>query len=165
MKSTFGLCASARLPSLVLAAVTCVASYVVLVVGDLVPRFYQVTYKSKPEEVEGFMSPPTRFAAGSTWLFVLALLVALSVAVFLLWRHPEHTVRVTVAALCAEAAVVWIAFFCYCYGGFCGPMCLHHGPEFDAVEFLQFEAGVFPVTLVLNLIPLIGCVARGRRTE
>ena len=147
---------STRLPSLLVAAVAVVFSYLVLVVGDLVPRFLQVAFKLKPEEVTGFMSFPTRFATGSSWLFVVAVLLALSVGLVLFRLHPGHVVRVTVATLCVEAAVVWIAFFCYCYDGFCGPMSLHHGPKFDAIEFNRFGAGVFPVTLVMILIPLIG---------
>ena len=152
----FGLCMSTRLPSLLLAAAAIVGSYVVLVVGDLVPRFLQVAFKLKPEEVTGFMSFPTRFATGSSWLVVVAVLLALSVGLVLFRLHPGHVVRVTVATLCVEAAIVWIAFFCYCYDGFSGPMNLHHGPKFDAIEFSRFGAGVFPVTLVMILIPLMG---------
>lgn len=148
-----------RLPSLLLAAVAAAASYVVIVVGDFVPRFLEVGLKLKAEEVAAIMLPPTRFAVGSSWVFVVTLLLAVAVALLLFRMHPGQVVRVTVATLCVEAVVVWIAFFCYCYGGFCGPMSLHHGPEFDALEFCRFEGGVFPVTLVLILIPLIGCFA------
>jgi hypothetical protein len=157
---SFGLCMSTRLPSLLLAAVAVVASYVVLVVGDLVPRFFQVTFKLKQEEVAGFMSHPTRFATASSWVFVVAVLLALSVALLLFRLHPGHMVRVTVATLCVQGVIVWITFFCYCYDAFCGPMSLHHGPEFDPAQFFRFEVGVFPATLLFILIPLAGCFVR-----
>jgi hypothetical protein len=152
---------STRLPSLLLAAAAVVASYVVVVVGDLVPRFLQVSFKLKPEEIAGFMSYPTRFAVGSSWVFVVGVLLAFLVALLLFRLRPLHVLRVTVVALCVQGVVVWIAFFCYCYQGFCGPMCLHHGPEFDPIEFARFEAGVFPASLVAILIPLIGSFVSG----
>jgi hypothetical protein len=149
-----------RLATLFLAAMTAVASYVLLVINGLVPRFFQVTFRLKPDEVASFMLGPTRFAVGSSWVFAVVPVAALSAALFLVHLCPRHATRVVVAALCVEALTVWIAFFCYCYDGFCGPISLHRGPDFDAAEFCRFEAGVFPVTLILILIPLIGCLVR-----
>lgn len=157
---------STRLPGLLLAATAAVGSYVVLIVGNLVPRFFEVAWNLRPGEVAGVVSPLTRFATTTSWVFVLAELLAVAVALLFFRLRPEQLIRVTVAALCVQGIVVWSALFCYCYDGFCGPMNLHHGPEFDLVRFCRFEAGVFPVTFLLMLLPLFACfVRRAPRSE
>lgn len=150
---------------MLLAAVAVVFSHLVLVVGKLVPRFLQVAFKLTTEEVVSFMSFPTRFATGFSWVFVVALLLALSVSLLALRLYPRHVVRVVVVSVCMQAIVVWVAFFCYCYNGFYGLMSLHHEPEFDLIDFTIFGAGIFPASLAVVLIPLVAAFLRSDSTN
>ena len=45
--------------------------------------------------------------------------------------------------------------FCYCYDGFCGDVCMHHGPSFEVAEFFSCGYGVFPTTLMAIALPLL----------
>lgn len=150
-----------HLSSLLLAATAVVLSHVLLFVGTIVPRFFQVAYQLKPNEVTNFMPPLTRFATKFSWVFVLAIILTLGLSVVQLWRYPRRTTQTIVFGLCAQGATVWFAMFCYCYEGLCGPMSIHHGPQFDFGELMQFGAGIFPITLTALLTPMLGLLVWG----
>lgn len=151
-----------RVSILMLGSFALVSSYIILLVGDFVPRFYEVAYKATLSEVTNvIMLAPTRFASQHAWVFALGILLVVVAGIVVLKRRPVNVLPVTVVALCVQGALVWSAMFCFCYGGFCGAMSLHHGPAFDPVEFVSFEAGVFPITLVALSAPVIAmCINR-----
>jgi hypothetical protein len=112
------------------------------------------------------MLAPTRVASEHTWVFVLGILLVVVASVIGLKRSPGNALQITVVGLCMQGALVWVAMFCFCYSGFCGPMTLHHGPAFDPAEFVSFEAGVFPITLAALLAPIIAlCIHRKKRKD
>jgi hypothetical protein len=146
---------SILLASFILAASAVVASYVVLLVGHVLPKLFANAYLIAPSssDLVILMPPLTQFATRHTWVFALAI-VLICVAVVLLFQRPGARVSPLVAiGLSAQALVVWFAMFCFCYDGFGGGMCLHHGPEFEFSQFMQFAFGVFPVTLCAIVVP------------
>jgi hypothetical protein len=150
-----------RVPILLLAAAAVVSGYVVLLIGDVIPRFFQVAYKETTAGALDIMPVPTRFASEYAWLFALVVLLVVIVAALCLRHSPTNAILISTVGLCAQGAVVWAAMFCFCYKAFCGPMSLHHGPAFDPAEFVSFEAGVFPITLAALLAPIIAlCIHR-----
>jgi hypothetical protein len=106
------------------------------------------------------MPAVTRFAADNHWAFTVVNAVLCLVAIGFLRRRPEKAPRIVLAAACGLGLGTWVAMFGYCYVGFTGPMCLHHEPEFDLLNFLAFGGGVFPVTLAV--LAALGGLAFGR---
>lgn len=145
-----------RIPILCLLVSSGVACfYVILRVGSFLPRFFEVAYKLKSTEVVSFMHTPTRLASGHSWGFAFLLAVILAFTCITLNRHPLRALQIAVVGLCAQGIVFWAAMFCFCYEGFCGPVSVHSGAQFSFVEFVKFEGGVFPVTLLGILIPVV----------
>ena len=145
---------STRLTSLVLAASTVVSSYIVLLIGYVLPKFFASAYRVQSASDLDILIPPiTRFAARHAWAFAL-LAAAICIAAVILCQRPHARVLQLVAvALSAQALVVWFAMFCYCYDGLTGPMSMHHSSEFEFGQFFQFAFGVFPVTLCAIVAP------------
>ena len=143
-----------RVLTLLLASSAVVLSYVILLVGNHVQRFFQIGYQATSAEASNLMPAPTRFASQYAWGFALAVLLFFIIAAVCSRRYPASNIQIVTAGLCGQGAVVWVAMFCFCYSGFCGPMTLHRGPAFDLGEFLGFEEAVFPITLAALLIPV-----------
>jgi len=45
--------------------------------------------------------------------------------------------------------------FCFFYDGFLGPMSLHHQSQFEFIELVRFERGIFPIAFLSITAPLI----------
>ena len=144
---------SARLASFVLAASTVVGAYIVLLIGYLVPRFFFTMFRTAtPSDLDILMPPVTQFAARFAWAFASAVALVCIVAVFLLRQSPARCLQFLAIGLSAQALVVWLAMFCYCYLGFTGSISFHHDARFEFSQFFQFAFGVFPVTLCAIVI-------------
>ena len=145
---------NARLVSFALASTAVVASYIVLLIGYLVPRFFFTMFRTAtPSDLDILMPPITQFAARFAWAFAFAVALVCIVVVILLRQSPARCLQFLAIGLCAQALVVWLAMFCYCYLGLTGSMSLHHDARFEFAHFFQFAFGVFPVTLCAILIP------------
>ena len=132
-----------------------ISAYTVCRIGDLLPEYFQIAYKLKPNEVVAFMHAPTRFATTHTWLFGSAFALITLTTVFTLRRPQANIARIGIVNLCSQGLVAWIALFCYCYEGFCGTMEIRSGSNFILTEFLQFEGGIFLITFLGFAAPLV----------
>ena len=148
-----------RIASLLLIASAVTLSFVCVLVAWLVPPAFRLMYGLKSlDEVREFMPTITRLASDHPW-FIAVLLAAVCVASLVaLRRLPDSVIQCIVVGLCAQGLVTWAAMFCFCFEAFTGPMSLHHGPEFEFLQFASFGAGVFPVTLLLVAAPLIAAL-------
>ena len=126
------------------------SSYVTWLVGEITPPLFRSLFcTASLAEALALMPPITRFAADHCWAFTVVNALLCSVAVPCLRRIPDKAPQLAMGTCCGIGLVSWAAMFCYRYEGFTGPMCLHHGPEFDLLNFLSFGRGVFPVTLAV----------------
>ena len=145
---------STRLASLILAASAVVSSYIVILIGHVLPKLFATIYGiSSPTDLIILMPPITQFATRHTWVLVLATALVCVVVVLLFQRPGARVSRLVAVGLSAQALVVWFAMFCYCYDGFSAPICLHHSSEFKFAQFIRFAFGVFPVTLCAIVAP------------
>lgn len=144
-----------RVPSLLLASFGVVTAYIIILVGNMVPGFFQMAYKAKTAEAKSLMPGLTRFASEYAWVFALAIVVVVVIALACLRRYPSSVVLILTSSLCAQGVVLWGTMFCDCYSGFLGPMCLHHGSEFELAEFIDCGSGIFPISLAALLTPII----------
>ena len=145
---------NARLASFVLASTTVVASYIVLLISYVLPSFFFAIFRfATPSDLAILVPPITQFAARFAWAFALAVALVCIILVIMLRQSPSRCLQFLAIGLCAQALVVWLAMFCYCYLGLTGSMSLHHDARFEFAHFFQFAFGVFPVTLCAILIP------------
>lgn len=144
-----------RLASLWLLAVATGLSFVVVLAGALVTPCFRALYGlNSLDEAWDLMPAITRLASDHSWVIAL-LFGLLCLGSLRVLRHPPNrALQSLTLGLCPQGLVAWSAAFCYCYDGFTGPMCLHHGPQFEWLRFACFGAGVFPVTLMLIITPL-----------
>ena len=148
-----------RIASFLLMATAVTLSYVSVLIAGLVPPAFRAMYGLKSlEEVREFMPTLTRLASDHSWFIALLLAGVCLTSMMLLRRLPDRPVQCITVGLCAQMLVMWAAMFCFCFEGFTGPMSMHHGPEFDAVSFVSFGTGVFPVTFVLIIATLVGAL-------
>lgn len=147
---------STCIASFLLLASGVILSFVCLVVAWIIPQVFFWLYRPKSfYEVRELMPAVTRIATDFSWLFAV-LIAAVSLAgVVYLWRLSDRVVECITAGLCAQGLITWTAMFCFFFDGFTGPMCMHHGPEFEFPQFVSLGFGVFPVTLLLVVAPLI----------
>ena len=139
---------------LLLSCSALICERIVSCVGRLLPKYFQVAYRLNLGEVADFMPAPTRFACENAWAFRVALIFMLVASFVALYRKPAHCQKIPINGLCVQGTRVWIAMFCYCYEGFCGPVSLHTGPQFSLVEFMQFEGAIFPIALAGLAVPV-----------
>jgi hypothetical protein len=148
-----------RIATFLLVASAVTLSFVCVSVAWLVPAAFRSLYGLKSlDEVRDFMPAITRLASDHSWFIAVLLSGACLVSIAALRRLPDRTVQCITVGLCAQGLVTWMAMFCFCFEGFTGPMCLHHGPEFELPQFVSFGAGVFPVTLLLVVSPMISAL-------
>jgi hypothetical protein len=148
--------------SIFLIAAAAIQSFVCICLGQVVPQAYRSLYHLKSlEEERVFIPAITLFASDHSWLIALALATVCAASIAALRRFPEKTVPCMTVGLCAQGLVTWSAMFCFCFEGFTGAMCLHHGPEFEFFQFVSFGAGVFPITLLLIVVPMIAAFSSG----
>lgn len=148
-----------RIASILLLASAAAQSFVCVLIAWIVPPAFRSIYRLKSlDEAWDFMPPITRFASEHSWLIVIALAGVCLGSLLALRNFPERTIQCMAVGLCAESFVTWFAMFCFCFDGFTGPMCLHHSPEFELPQFVAFGAGVFPVTLLLIVAPMIAAL-------
>jgi|GEM_PF-7026801 len=146
---------SIRIPTLLLVSTAIVSAYLIFLIGDFVPRFFEVAYRETPKEAMNLMPTPTFLASRHSWVFALTILSLSFATLARLKLQPNRAVPICTIGLCSQGAIFWLAMFCFCYEGFCGPMTLHHASEFNPVEFVRFELGVFPISLIALLAPVI----------
>ena len=145
-----------RIASFLLTASAATLSFVCVVIAWLVPHAFRVLYSlNSLEGVREFMPTITRLATDHSWFIAVFLAGVCFVSLMALRRLPDRTVQCITAGLCVQGFVTWAAMFCFCFEGFTGPKSLHCGPAFD---FVSFGAGVFPVTLLLVLAPMIAAL-------
>lgn len=145
-----------RIASILLLASAAAQSFVCGLIARIVtPAFHSIYRLKSMDEAWDLMPPITRFASKQSWLIVIALGAVCLGSLLALRRFPERTIHCMTVGLCAEGFVTWLAMFCFCFDGFTGPMSLHHSPEFELLQFVSFGAGIFPVTLLLLVAPMI----------
>lgn len=148
-----------RIASFLLLASAAALSFVCVLFARLVPSAFRSLYGLKSsDEVRDFMPAISRLASDHSLLIAILLLGVCLVALVALRRLPDRTVQCIILGLCAQGLVTWTAMFCFFFKGFTGPMSLHHRPEFDLLQFASFGAGIFPVTLLLVLLPMIAAL-------
>lgn len=148
-----------RIASFLLVSSAVTLSFVCVLLAGLVPPAFHALYGLKSLiEVREFMPTITRLASDHSWFIVVLLAGVCFASLVALRRFPDRTVQCITVGLCAQGLVTWTAMFCFCFEGLTGPMCMHHGPEFDIVSFISFGAGIFPVTLLLVVAPMIAAL-------
>ena len=148
-----------RIASFLLIASAVTFSFVCVLIAWLVPPAFRSLYGLKSlDEVRDFMPAITRVASDHSWFIAVLLAGVCLASLVALRRLPDRTVQCITVGLCAQGLVTWVAMFCFCFEGFTGPMSLHHGPEFEFPQFASFGAGVFPVTLLLVVAPIIAAL-------
>ena len=144
---------STRLATLVLVGSTVVSSYIVLLIGYVLPRLFAHIFSIRSQSDLDILIPPiTRFAARHAWIFAFAATLVFLAVFILTRRFPRRAFQLVVIGLSVQALVFWFAMFCYCFDGLRGSMSLHHDSHFEFAEFFQFAFGVFPVTLCAIVI-------------
>lgn len=125
----------------------------------LVPPFFRVAYGQKSMD-EALTSMPaiTRMVSEHSWLIAVGFALVCLTALAALRRGSDKIVQTLAIGLCAQGFVTWLAMSCFCFDGFIGPLRLNRGPEFDSSRFMGFSAGVFPVTFLLILSPIIAAL-------
>ena len=150
---------STRLASLVLAASTVVSSYIVLLIGCVLPKLFATIFGiHSATDLDILIPPITKFAARHAWAFASAAALICLVVIFLIRRSPAQVLQIVAVGLSAQALVVWLAMFCYCYNGLTGSMSFHHSSQFEFAQFFQFAFGVFPVTLCAIVAPALAAL-------
>lgn len=155
-----------RIAAILLVASAATQAFVCLWIALLVPSFFRVAYGQKSmDETLAFMPTVTRMVSEYSWLIAVGFALVCLTALAALRRGPEKIVQTVAVGLCAQGFVTWLAMFCFCFDGFLGPVRLNRGPEFDLSQFLSFAAGVFPVTFLLLLSPMIAALWRKNDSE
>jgi hypothetical protein len=145
-----------RIANFLLLASAGVLSFVCVVIGHIFPQMFRALYGLKTlDETRAFMPAITRIAADYSWTLPVFLAGICLCSFVVLRRLPDKPVPCITVGLCTQGLVTWAAMFCFCYPAFTGGMCLHHGPEFEFERFASCGAGVFPVTFVLLVAPMI----------
>ena len=148
------LTTDSRLGCLVLAASTVVSSYIILLVGYVLPPVFAALYRLETlSQLDVLLSPVTKFAVQYEWAFASASCFIFAVAVILVRCSPARVLQFVTVGLCVQALVVWVAMFCFFYGELCGPISMHHPPWFNWEYFFKFAFAVFPVSLCAIVIP------------
>jgi hypothetical protein len=155
---------SKTLANLILFGAAVVVSALMIFSGEVLPTvLVKLTGGIKKEELQYVFSPITVWAFEYAWAFgAAAFLICISAAVCFA-RKPSQVSQWLAFWLSAEGLVFWVGMFCYCYGGFTGSMCLHHGPHFEPKNFFAFGFGVFPVTLCAIAAPGVAAIISLRK--
>ena len=144
-----------RLADTIILATTVICCYFVILFGMVLRKFFWEAYHmTSVKEFEYFMPRISSLAADHAWGFaVLIGVVGLATSCCFRFK-PVRVLEILAMGLCGQALITWLALFCYCYNGFLGGISMHHGPNFELDSFIKCAFGLFPVTLVLILIPL-----------
>ena len=151
--------------TLLLVAFSVISAYLLFTAADFVPVFFHVAYKVSYSEIGLFMPRITGVACKSAP--ALALICGFCAMFTVIWinRRKTDSVLPLMLCLCTQGLILWLAAFGFCYDGFLGGMTMHSGPDFDMGQFLQFEDGVFPVTLIVLIAPLVWLFATRKRSK
>lgn len=148
-----------RIAAILLVASAATQAFVCIWIALLVPQFFRVAFGHKSmDEALASMPAVTRLVSEHSWLIAIGFALVCLTALAALRRCPEKTMPTLAIGLCAQGFVTWLAMFCFCFEGFIGPVRLSRGPEFDSSRFMGFAAGVFPVTFLLILSPMIAAL-------
>ena len=124
--------------------------YVIMIPGLLYISFW---HRSFPNSAELLMPAISSHAVKFWPMYSTASLVL--VLIGLLSRSKWNNFICSISLI-----VTWIWYFMICYDGFLGDMSLHHESSFDAVRFLSFCYGLFPITLIAMLMTVVSFVPR-----
>lgn len=146
----------ARLASFLLVASAVILSFVsVLAGGVIIPVFRTAFHAKSLAELRAFIPAPTLFVSDHRSLVVVLLAAVCLLSLAAVWRLSEQVLQCLAMGLCMQWLVVWVAAFCLCYGGFLGSVSMHHPQRFEFDQFLSLAGGVFPLSFVLIVTPLV----------
>lgn len=149
----------ARIAAILLVASAATQAFVCMWIALLIPSFFRAIYNLKsPDDLLIIMPTITRLISDQSWIIAVAFAIVAFVALIALRWRSEKVVNILAVGLCAQGIVTWLTMFSFCYDGFLGDMSLHRKPEFSGNQFLRFAGGVFPVTLLLILAPMIAAL-------
>ncbi len=147
---------NAKTANIVMMCSTLGFSHIVIIAVLFFPSFNATAYGCRSlGEALTCMLAPTRLAVNNLWVFpTLLVVINLVIAIGFAYRRVQIA-PLLICGLCFQGLVVWSLAFCLCFYAFTGLMCLHHGPEFELGSFLGAGFGVFPVTLLTLLVPIV----------
>ena len=145
-----------RIAIFLLTSVAATLAFVFMWIAWLVPRLFFSVYHVKTwDDLRDFMSPITKLATDYSWFIALLFGAVWLASILALRRFPDRTIQCVTVGLCAQGLVAWSAMFCFLYDELLGPMSMHHDPAFDFDTFIAFGGGVFPITLLFIVAPII----------
>lgn len=132
-----------------------VLAYGITRLAEFLPNYFQVCYRLSGADVITYLQMPTRFAIEQYWIFpgLMVIIAAASIKCVKSCRFP--LLNVTLASICAQLAVAWLAMFLFCYEGFSDTFSIHRGPTFCFLNFIKFGGGIFPITLIFLIGTLV----------
>jgi hypothetical protein len=145
-----------RIAISLLTAFAVTLSFVLLLIAWIVPPAYCAVYRIKSlDDFRNFVPPITLFATDHSWLIALLLGAVLLASFLMIRRSPDRPIRCLTVGLCVQGLVAWLAMYCFFSNEFLGPISMHHDPAFDFGTFVAFGFGVFPITFILIIAPMI----------
>ena len=138
---------------------TVIWSYLTSIAGYIAPNLILASLHIKTLPLLSEITPRLTLLAIEFWgLWPITICLATIIFIILLFRAVRPFFPLCVVMLSIHLLIVWIAAFCLMQISFQGPSCLHHGPEFDFIEFIKFYFGIFPATLISILVTLIASI-------
>lgn len=149
-----------RIAATLLVASATAQAFVCFLVTLLVPAFFRMIYNVKSHDDLLIRMPTiTRLVTDHAWFIAVAFAIVCCVALLALRWRSQRLVQILALGLCAQGLVTWLTMFSLCYDGFIGPRSnLTTDPGFELDWFLRFAYGVFPVTFLLIVAPMIAAL-------
>ena len=155
-----------RIATCLLTSYAATLAYIYVRLAWLVPRLLLSAYGMKSlDEVQKWMSPVTRLAINHSWFIASVFGAVWFVSVLALRRFPDKLTKCVTVGLCAQGLVAWSAMLCLLFDELLGPMSLHHNPAFDFGTFVAFGGGVFPISLILIIAPMIVALSPSKMSK
>ena len=148
--------------SLLLVPSTVLLCYLLPFGGSVLRPFFVHTFQIKSDaDLQAIMPAATRFAADHSAWFAVAVSIIGTLGFALSLLVPSTSVRFAVAALCVQGFILWAACFCVFYSAFTR-FSIYRGDVFEWDYLFTAGAGVFPITFVAILLPLVFVVLPSR---
>jgi hypothetical protein len=145
-----------RIAIVLLTSVSATLAFVFMWIAWLVPHLLYSLYRMKSlDELRDFMFPIAKLATDHSWFIALLFGAVWFASLLVLRRFPDRTIQCVTMGLCAQGLVAWSALFCFLFDEFLGPISLHHDPAFDFDTFIAFGGGVFPITFLFIVAPIM----------
>lgn len=134
-------------------------SYFIYISGACMSKFFWINF-GKPKNNDWIEAIPaiTRLAIDYYWIPLSLVILSGLLSIFnqYIFKDQEKSRFIMLLTLWFHFCIIWAVLFFYCYEGFTGAMCLHHGPEFEIQQFLLFAFGFFPITFLMLLsVPIV----------